>query len=292
MKLLCRNLSCSRHNSCSKIIRRGVYFRSSDRQKVIRWTCKECKKTFSSASRSPAYWQKKRRINHPLAVLLASNNSMRRCALILNVNRKTVARRLEFLGERARVSQRKFLSRLSEVKHVEFDDLETIEHTKLKPLSVAMAVESKSRKILSFSVSEMPAKGLIAAKSRAKYGPRPDRRPAGWHELFRSLQPIVSSEARFLSDQNPHYPMYVKKYFPTAIHGTTRGQRGSLGGQGELKKLHYDPLFSLNHSFAMLRANICRLIRRTWCTTKKMSALEDHIAIYVDFHNRVLLRGT
>ena len=215
---------------------------------------------------------------------------MRRCALILKVDRKTVARRLRFLGERARLSQQKYLRGLGEVKHIEFDDLETIEHTKCKPLSVAMAVETGSRRILGFTVSEMPAKGLLAAKARAKYGLRKDKRPEGWNDLFRSLQPVVSPGARFLSDQNPYYPMYVKKYFPGAVHTTIQGERGSLGGQGELKKLFYDPLFSLNHSFAMLRANICRLIRRTWCTTKKRAALEDHIAIYVDFHNRVLLR--
>jgi hypothetical protein len=39
----------------------------------------------------------------------------------------------------------------------------------------------------------------------------------------------------------------------------------------------------------MLRANINRLFRRTWCTTKKMACLEQHVAIYMDFHNTLLL---
>ena len=62
-----------------------------------------------------------------------------------------------------------------------------------------------------------------------------------------------------------------------------------MTGQGELKKLRFDPLFALNHTCAMLRANINRLFRRTWCTTKKKECLEDHLAVYMDFHNRVLL---
>jgi hypothetical protein len=39
----------------------------------------------------------------------------------------------------------------------------------------------------------------------------------------------------------------------------------------------------------MLRANINRLFRRTWCTTKKPERLEQHLAVYMDFHNRVLV---
>jgi hypothetical protein len=42
----------------------------------------------------------------------------------------------------------------------------------------------------------------------------------------------------------------------------------------------------------MLRANINRLFRRTWCTTKKKEGLMQHLAVYMDFHNRILLQGT
>jgi hypothetical protein len=61
-------------------------------------------------------------------------------------------------------------------------------------------------------------------------------------------------------------------------------------GQGELKKVGRDPLFSLNHTCAMLRANLNRLFRRTWCTTKRIDRLEAHLWIYVRFHNEVLLK--
>ena len=57
-----------------------------------------------------------------------------------------------------------------------------------------------------------------------------------------------------------------------------------------MKQLRFDPLFSLNHTCAMLRANINRLFRRTWCTTKRKDRLEQHLAVYMDFHNRILLK--
>lgn len=60
-------------------------------------------------------------------------------------------------------------------------------------------------------------------------------------------------------------------------------------GQGELKRIGKDPIFSLNHTFAMLRANINRLVRRTWCTTKRQDRLRLHIALYAVRHNLDLI---
>jgi hypothetical protein len=80
----------------------------------------------------------------------------------------------------------------------------------------------------------------------------------------------------------------LRKHFPKATHIQTKGRKSSVTGQGELKKVFYDPLFSLNHTCAMMRAHICRLIRKTWCTTKDPDRLADHIAIYVNYHNREL----
>ena len=62
------------------------------------------------------------------------------------------------------------------------------------------------------------------------------------------------------------------------------GRKGCVAGQGEMKKVGFDPLFSINHTFAMMRANISRLNRRTWNTTKKLSALVDHLSIYAWRH--------
>ncbi|MFK7856606.1 MAG: hypothetical protein AB8B79_20995, partial [Granulosicoccus sp.] len=47
-----------------------------------------------------------------------------------------------------------------------------------------------------------------------------------------------------------------------------------------IQRLKY--LFSVNHSFANIRAKVNRLNRRTWCTTKLPERLADHIDIYID----------
>lgn len=170
---------------------------------------------------------------------------------------------------------------------IEFDDLETFEHTKCKPLSVTLAVQSRTRRILGLEVSRIPAKGLLVNKAK-KYGPRPDERAWGRARLFHNLKNLISEDAVIKSDSNPHYPSDVKRHFPKARHVTYEGKRGSLGGQGELKRVKFDPLFSLNHTCASFRANVSRLVRKTWCTTKRIDYLRAHLMIYADYHNEHL----
>jgi hypothetical protein len=221
--------------------------------------------------------------------LLASGVSQRRISRLLKIHMITVARKLSFLGHQARFFNLKNRFKLFPVVEMQFDDLETFEHTKMKPLSMTLAVEKDTRFILGFEVSRMPAKGLLAEKSFKKYGKRKDERTAARERLFRRIERQIHQNALIESDSNPHYLETVKKYFPYASHVTLKGQRGALTGQGELKKVFYDPLFSLNHTCAMFRANVNRLFRKTWCTTKKIQPLIDHLEIYTQFHNQRLI---
>jgi transposase-like protein len=269
----------------SEIVRTGFFLRISDQVRVQRFFCKRCQRGFSLATEDSCFKQHKREFNKPLASLLVSGVSLRRAALILKINRKTVARKLVFLGRTAH--QHLFSSNLKrpKCKIIEFDDLETFEHTKLKPLSVTLAVEFKTRRILGFKVSQMPAKGHLAKKSFKKYGPRKDFRSFGQKALLKDLLFMTQDNVIIKSDQNPHYKPLIKKFFPHCEHEAHKGQRGCVTGQGELKKIGFDPLFSLNHTCAMFRANINRLFRKTWCTTKRPDRLFYHIALYSVFHN-------
>lgn len=266
----------------------GVFRRTSDSKYVKRYRCRLCLKTFSEATRDLCLHQKKRQKNKILLELLSSGVSQRRSARILRIDRKTVARKLEIFGAWAK-EKLKFDNSFTRVTEMEFDDLETFEHSKCKPVSVTLAVESKTRRILGFEVAAMGAKGLLVKKAKRLYGFRADERSKKRKELFRELSHIVLEGALIKSDSNPYYLEDVKRYFPLARHLTFKGQRGAITGQGELKKIKFDPLFSLNHTCAMLRANICRLIRKTWCTTKNRARLEDHIAIYAIYHNEKLI---
>jgi hypothetical protein len=215
--------------------------------------------------------------------------SQRRIASLYGCHRITVARKLVFLGAQAARQNDLDRRKLAPVTEMQFDDLETFEHCKLKPISVTLAVQKHNRRILGFAVSNMPTKSLHANLAKKKYGPRPDERKQGRDSLFEKLKPVLHPDAVIESDKHKQYPSSVKKHFPNATHIAYASRRSREHGHGELKKGGFDPLFSLNHTCAMLRGNINRLVRKTWATTKKKSALSNHIEIYVNYHNRVLI---
>ena len=281
MKVRGGNTCCTPSNARAH----GSYKRSSDGQVIKRYCCKVCKTTYSAATLSPLKWQKKRHINHPLMELLSNNINLNAAARILRVNPKTVAKKLRFLGSMCQEMNMNNCQNYSQINDIQFDELQTIEHTKCKPLSVAVAVSKKERKILGFEVSSMPATGHLAKISRKKYGKRPDDRLKGMRQLFDHLSQQLSSDISISSDECPFYKSVVKKYFPAANYNQYLGKKGCIAGQGELKKTAFDPIFSINHTFAMMRANISRLIRKTWNTTKKVEGLIDHLNIYVWMHN-------
>ncbi len=292
MRPTCPNTDCSFYNCREKVHGDGVYFRKNDSRFVRRFKCTSCGKKFSQVTGTLECGQKKRRVNFPLKKLLISGVSMRRCALVLNINRITVERKLAYLAKKANLSQAKFLESIrSTVTHAQFDDLITVEHTKLKPLTVTIAVDAKARSILAASVARIGAFGHLAELSRRKYGRRKNCHKVAIEAVFRRMAPTLAPKALLRSDEHNFYPEFVEKFTPSARHERFKGERGAVAGQGELKKVFRDPLFAINHTCAMLRANINRLIRKTWCTTKDPQKLQMHIDIFVDYYNRQYLNS-
>jgi transposase-like protein len=277
------------------IVRKGRFFRKDDSKWIARFKCLRCKRSFSNARFSDCYRQKKRRINPEIDFLFSSWVSQRRISRRLKIDLKTVARKLVFLGSVAKRERLEYLKTLSQdgsqIEECQFDELETFEKTKCLPLSVPLVIGSGKKhkqRILSFRVASMPAKGMLAEISRKKYGRRKDERRREVKALFEELGSVLSPDVKITTDQNPKYPGWIQAQFPKARHVTTKGRRGCSTGFGELKRIGFDPLFSLNHSCAMLRANINRLARKTWYTTKRADRLEAHLEIYVRYHNRML----
>ena len=271
------------------VVRRGFYWRGEDSKRIRRYRCLKCRRSFSSSRWSDCFGQKKRTVNRWVADLLGNGVSLRAASRILKLNRKTVTRKGKLLALRARGERLEALEQFrvsgKTLPSVQFDEMESFERSKCLPLSIPLVV-SPDRKILSFRVGEMPAKGPLAEISRKKYGIRADERPKMAEDLFQELKGVLAEDVEILSDKNPKYPAWIEKAFPKARHKTVKGKRGCVVGQGELKRVVFDPLFAFNHTAAMLRANINRLFRRTWCTTKRAERLALHMELYVKQHNR------
>ena len=275
-----------------RVVRKGYFNRSSDCRRIQRFLCRCCNRTFSNAIRSDCYRQKKRTLNDQIFKLLESTMSERRVALHLGISRTTVARKVRFLNERAKRRNEDFRQSILKsgkpIEAIQFDEMESFERSKCLPLSIPLIVVPGTRKILAVGVAQMPATGLLVEKARKKYGKRADERAQVAARLLKQVAPLLSPDVKILTDQKPQYPSWIREQLPQARHETTPGRRGSGTGQGELKVGGWDPLFSLNHTAAMFRANVNRLLRKTWCTSKRADRLEGHLQRYMQYHNERL----
>lgn len=289
MKRKCPNKNCHYYQLPDFIIKDGFFFRKNDSRKIQRYKCKNCKIKFSNSSGSLEFAQKKRRINHKLYKLLGSKISQRRAALILGVNKNTIARKVKYLGEKYRRENAKQLSKKREVTHLQIDDLITKEKTKLKPVSISLAVDGETGAILGAEVSQIPSFGHLSKLSKKKYGFRKCHHRKGLENLFEKITPSINSYAQIRSDEHAKYPEFIQKYLPHSNHQTFKSERACVVGQGELKKVRYDPLFKVNHACAMMRDGISTLVRKTWSVTQKLERLRDLVEIFIHYFNNVLI---
>ncbi len=118
---------------------------------------------------------------------------------------------------------------------------------------------------------------------------REDNREAGLRSVLQTIGRIILPGGTVASDKCPRYPSLVRELLPGVTHIGYLGKRGCVVGQGELKATANDPLFALNHTAAMIRDDIKRLSRRTWCTTKKPEYLAKILAIYTHYRNENLV---
>jgi len=268
----------------------GHYFRADDSRYIQRFKCKICGKKYSASTHKLEYRQKKRRFNQRIKEDYVGGKSMNRMSLNLGLHPKTIHRKIEYLARKARQSQRELHKKLRENKtlDVQFDDLITSVHTKLKPVSVSVVINPADRYILGAVVSEIPAFGKIAEISRRKYGRRKNNHTKNLDLLLEKLKPLIHPNAEFKTDEHKRYPELIHKHYPKSTHFKYKGERAAVAGFGELKSKRFDPLFGINQILAMFRANINRLFRRSWNTTKKENHLQDHLDIFMDYFNEVL----
>ncbi len=245
-----------------------------------------CLKQFSTRTLSLTYKQKRPDLNRLIFNFLVSGVSMRRTALKLNCHYETVYRKFLWLAQLAQNTHA--LTEFS-FNELQFDEMESIEHTKLKPLTIALAVTDQY-KILGVQVGTLPAKGILSKIAFNKYGPRENQSEIVTTQLLEGIR-AKSYKSDFIikSDQKPIYSKIVKKVFPEKVHlsfnsGLNKEKRRELK-YTKLEKAIFDPLFATNQRMAKFRDHIKRLTRRSWCTTKIKENLEKHIYLYIADNN-------
>ncbi len=104
-------------------------------------------------------------------MLLISGVSQRRAAKLCSTTQITVARKLVRMAKFAQIAHEARLAGMKKsVTTAIFDEMEAFEHSKCKPVAIAVAVEEGSRIILSAVAASMPALSGAGAKAPAGLG--------------------------------------------------------------------------------------------------------------------------
>lgn len=269
--------------NCAKFIRKGYYYVKILRSKKRRYQCKLCKCSFSNQTFHNTYYQRRPDLNEKVFYLLVSGNTQQRSAELLNCSPTTIARKLLWLA------QYKKNDPPNTARHIQIDEMESIEHTKLKPLTIPLCV-SEDFKILGLNVGKIPAKGHLAEISRIKYGERGNEREKVLREMFTHLKDQLKLlPLTITTDSHPLYPKLIKEYFPEALHISVvsrkmKEKKRELIHQNSAKKI-FDPMFALNQRCAKIRSDLRRMTRRSWCTTKNIENLKKHLCLYQIYNN-------
>jgi transposase-like protein len=169
---------CSEGNGA--VIKYGFFKRGTGHiPRVQRYYCKSCKLAFSAQTGALSYRERKPHLTQSILRIAMESVSQRGCARVLGCQPITVARKIVRLGVRAEfhLKARTAIDIANgEEQLVIFDDMETFEHSKCKPISITLAVAASTRQIVAVKASEMRAKGLLSKIAKKRYGPRKDHR--------------------------------------------------------------------------------------------------------------------
>jgi hypothetical protein len=217
---------------------------------------------------------------------------LRQSSRTLGVTRKTIAHRLKLLGTHCREFHLSMLERArsSALAGVfQLDELETFEHSRrLKPVTVPVLMERSSYYVLHAECAPLGARGHLSPADRRKkeaiersVGRRRSGSVQAVRHAFECLARVHRPEGVVVvqTDRKHSYAAGLRRLFGARI----RHERYS----STAARNYSNPLFPINHTLAMMRDGVSRLVRRTWAASKLREQLELHLWIWIAYRNYV-----
>lgn len=272
---------------------RGRFHRTCDGRSVRRFHCHHCRRSFSVQTFRVDYRLKRPELTSPVFHAFVSKVTQRQTARTLPCTRKTVRRRLILLALHSREFQSAVLARASERGNFggrfQLDELETFERDRrLQPVTLPVLIHEESRFVLHVEAAALPARGGLRRRDlerkrqlEAKVGVRRSGSRAAVKRCFevlaRALEP--GTRAVIVTDRKASYA--------TVLAETMRGPFVHERHSGKDPKSVSNPLWPINHTLAMLRDGLSRLVQRTWAATKERPWLAQHAWIWIAYRNYI-----
>jgi transposase-like protein len=251
-------------------IKKGYRTPKHNHQPVPVYQCRTCCKKFSATLVKPIRNQKRPDLNKRVFDLAVSGASVRRISILLDCNRDTVLRKIEYLAQESRKHHAKAMEQLAKeggTSYVMMDELETFIHARHKQVSVPAVIRVKTGHVLAIGVARMPSNMKLGG---AGVGPLPpggtnwqyNDRPKVVPGVFAQLAPVLKPRATIATDGETSYPKWIRQALPGAVHVVHHSPKET--GLGRAKKRasgeprENDPLFAINVLFAKARNDLAK----------------------------------
>ena len=270
---------------------RGRYRRKCDGLAVPRYSCVTCDRRFSRQSFRFNYRWWRPHIHHELFRLFVSKVTMRQAARLTGLARDTIARRQISLGLQCRAFHEHALRSAGGLRGTfQLDELETFETDRLvRPVTVPVLIQARSLLVVHAETAPLAPRGNLDAfrllrKERDEhlFGKRRSGSRAAVESTLRRLDCTLADDAylNLVSDRKSSYRKLVRQIF---------GRRFGSHVQESSKRRRdrSNPLFAINHTLAMLRDGVSRLVRRSWGASKRRGPLDAHLWVWIAYRNYV-----
>ena len=278
---------CPRHVAPAPdfYVRRGWYRARCRVERVPRFRCKSCRRTFSRQTFRHDYRDKRPQANAPLFRLLSSSVSLRQAARIVGLDIRSIVQKLAKSGRTCRGLLDNVEHRLPPGRTLILDEEESYEGSCIRTLTVPLLIDRDSTFVLAYDAAPIRRLARAGSQRRARqdheerHGRRADRGHA-------CVDDVVARVARKLphggpvlvhTDEKPSYGPTLRRHFGSRLVHVRTSSKVARDGA--------NPLAPINRAIAMGRDNCARLRRDTWSGTKKRDFLVSQLHLFAAYVN-------
>jgi len=300
----CAYPGCSEHLRTApgyRAIGAGAY--SAFGQRICRYRCPACRRTFSANAFSTTYYLKRPELTLPIAAGLVAGSAHRQIARSLGCAHSTVSRRAARLGRHAILLQAHALEQLRgrPLEPVVLDHFETFELCQQDAVGIATAVGAESGFV--YALDPVPHRRGGRKKARARRDRnRPARDPRGGHggsfarvvDILLDLQPR-DAELDLTHDGHPSYRAAIERHprrhrLRSRAYPNPRRRTNDDGTRTEEARLRDRAMFPVDALHGLLRHSAAHHRRETIAFGRRLNALMERMFLFAVWRNQVKRR--
>jgi transposase-like protein len=243
MELKCKQPNCpSISLEKQDVVKAGLTYIKSEKKYYQRYLCNHCLKKFSTyQSTNRAFRERRSDIKKKIMDFYCEGMGLRPLSRALGVSRDTLKAKIKILADESYEEfylsddfkyQEQFHPLTKEQKKlgykpnaktplIVFDEMETHEHTYLKPISIGIAYDFHNKKIMTVRCAEMRSRGIFADVGHQKYPDRKEKRAEMIEECFNDILKYLDLDKEnmdripdIITDGKKQYATLLKKVFP------------------------------------------------------------------------------